>query len=178
MTRPKEDNLIWVGRLVKTQGIKGEGRVLGSGGKIPAFSAGKGVYLEGKDGIRRPFTVDSSRPHKGMAILSFREVRGIEEAEELVGCSIYMAKEDLEPLAPDEFYWYQLQGLQVQTEDGTVLGKLEEVFSTGSNDVFVVRKDGQEILLPATEEVIVQVDLKKGVMVIHPLEGLLPEDDI
>jgi 16S rRNA processing protein RimM len=112
-----------------------------------------------------------------MTILALREVKRIEEAEELVGCSVYVDKADLKPLPPDEFYWYQLQGLRVETEDGKLLGILEEILPTGGNDVFVVRKDGQEILLPATEEVVVRVDLKEKIMVVHLLEGLLPEDD-
>ncbi|MGA2955895.1 MAG: ribosome maturation factor RimM [Thermodesulfobacteriota bacterium] len=169
--------MLWVGRVVKTQGIKGQMRVSSAGGIFLTFSAGNVVYFEQKEGSKRAFTVESSRPHKEMTILALREVKRIEEAEELVGCSVYVDKADLEPLPPGEFYWYQLQGLRVETEDGTRLGILEEILPTGGNDVFVVRKDDQEILLPATEEVVVRVDLKEKIMVVHLLEGLLPEDD-
>jgi 16S rRNA processing protein RimM len=174
---PRENSLLWVGRVVKTQGIKGQMRVSSAGGIFLTFSAGNVVYFEQKEGSKRAFTVESSRPHKEMTILALREVKRIEEAEELVGCSVYVDKADLEPLPPGEFYWYQLQGLRVETEDGTRLGILEEILPTGGNDVFVVRKDDQEILLPATEEVVVRVDLKEKIMVVHLLEGLLPEDD-
>ena len=58
------------------------------------------------------------------------------------------------------------------------MGILEEILPTGSNDVFVVRKDGREVLIPATDEVVVRVDLREKIMVIHPLEGLLSEDDL
>jgi len=174
---PRENSLLWVGRVVKTQGIKGQMRVSSGGGIFLTFSAGNVVYFEQKEGSKRAFTVESSRPHKEMTILALREVKRIEEAEELVGCSVYVDKADLEPLPPGEFYWYQLQGLRVETEDGTRLGILEEILPTGGNDVFVVRKDDQEILLPATEEVVVRVDLKEKIMVVHLLEGLLPEDD-
>ena len=177
MNLPRENSLLWVGRVVKTQGIKGQMRVSSGGGIFLTFSAGNVVYFEQKEGSKRAFTVESSRPHKEMTILALREVKRIEEAEELVGCSVYVDKADLEPLPPGEFYWYQLQGLRVETEDGTRLGILEEILPTGGNDVFVVRKDDQEILLPATEEVVVRVDLKEKIMVVHLLEGLLPEDD-
>lgn len=177
MNLPRENSLLWVGRVVKTQGIKGQMRVSSAGGIFLTFSAGNVVYFEQKEGSKRAFTVESSRPHKEMTILALREVKRIEEAEELVGCSVYVDKADLEPLPPGEFYWYQLQGLRVETEDGTRLGILEEILPTGGNDVFVVRKDDQEILLPATEEVVVRVDLKEKIMVVHLLEGLLPEDD-
>lgn len=177
MNLPRENSLLWVGRVVKTQGIKGQMRVSSAGGNFLTFSAGNMIFFEQKEGSKRAFTVESSRPHKEMTILALREVKRIEEAKELVGCSVYVDKADLKPLPPDEFYWYQLQGLRVETEDGKRLGILEEILPTGGNDVFVVRKEGQEILLPATEEVVVRVDLKEKIMVIHLLEGLLPEDD-
>lgn len=173
-----DDSLIWVGRVVNTQGIKGRVRIFPSEEGATTFSPGKVVYLENRQGVKKCLTVHSSRPHRQFTILSFREVQRVEEAEPLVGCAVYVAKEGLRALPPNEFYWYQLFGLQVKTESGTFLGTLEEIIPTGSNDVFVVRRDGKEILVPATEEVVVKVDLQTKTMVIHPVEGLLPEDDL
>ena len=173
-----EDPLLWVGRLVKTQGIKGEVRVASPGREALAQARGKAIYLEDPGGTRKAFTVAASRPLRELTVLAFQEVQSIEEAQELIGCSVYVNKADLKPLPPDEFYWYQLQGIRVETEDGRWLGILEKVFPTGSNDVFVVCKEGKEILLPATDEVVARVNLQEKIMVIHPLEGLLPEDDL
>lgn len=173
-----EDSLLWVGRLVKTQGIKGEVRVFSPGREALAQSRGKAVYLEDPAGTRKAFTVAASRPLRELTVLAFHEVQSIEEAQKLIGCSVYVNKADLNPLPPDEFYWYQLRGLRVKTEDGRYLGILEEIFPTGSNDVFVVRQEGKEILIPATDEVVARVNLQEKVMIIHPLEGLLPEDDL
>lgn len=173
-----EDPLLQVGRVVKTQGIKGEVRVTSPGKEALAQSRGKMVYLEDREGNRRAFTVEATRPLRELTVLAFRGVKSIEEAQRLVGCSVYVSKENLPPLPPDEFYWYQLRGLRVEAEDGRFLGILEEVFSTGSNDVFVVRKEGKEILIPATDEVVARVNLQEKIMLIHPLEGLLPEDDL
>ena len=168
--------MLCVGRVVKTQGIKGQIKVSSGGGDYSTFSAGNVIYLEHKQEGRRAFTVESSRPYKEMMILSLREVKRIEEAEELVGSSVYVNTADLKPLPPDEFYWYQLRGVRVENEEGMFLGILEEILPTGSNDVFVVRKDEQEILLPATDEVVVRMDVRERVMIVHLLEGLLPED--
>jgi 16S rRNA processing protein RimM len=173
-----EDSLVWVGRIVKTQGIKGEVRVSSPGGGVAAFSPGKTVYLENGQGGKRSLTVHSSRAHGKFIILSFREIKQVQEAAELVGYSVYVPKESLEALPPDEFYDYQLRGLTVKTEGGVLLGILEEIIPTGTNDVFVVRKEGREVLIPATDEVVVRVDLREKTMVIHPLEGLLSEDDL
>jgi 16S rRNA processing protein RimM len=178
VTLAKEDALLWVGKVVKTQGIKGEVRVLTGGENAGTFREGNAVYLEDGQGRRKTLTVQSSRLHRRLTIISFREIKRIEEAEELVGCSVFINKENLQDLPPDEFYWHQLIGLQVRTEEGLDVGTLEEVFSTGSNDVFVVRKKGQEVLIPATDEVVRKIDLDGKTLVIRPLEGLLPEDDL
>ncbi len=167
-----------VGRIVKTQGVKGQVRLASGGGDFRTFSPGQRVWLENPEGEKKALTVGSSRPHGQMIVLSFREVQGMEEAQRLVGSSVYVNPADLEPLPPGEFYWYQLRGLRVETEEGSFLGEIEEILETGSNDVFVVRKGGKEILIPATDEVVVKVDPEKKIMIIHLLEGLLPEDEI
>ncbi len=178
MNPGKEGTLIWVGRVVKTQGIKGHVKVLSSGEGATTFPLGSTAYLKNGKGMKKSLTVASSRPHQQMTILGFREVQRIEEAQELVGCSLYIKPENLPRLSADEFYWYQLQGLEVKTEKGKILGRLEEIVPTGSNDVFVVRKDHEECLIPATDEVVVRVDLEGRTLVIRPMEGLLSEDDL
>ena len=175
-----EDTLVWVGRIVKTQGIKGQVRLFTSGeGGTGSFPKGTVVYLQDPQGTRkRQVTVESSRVRHPFTILGFQEIRRIEEAQEWVGCSAFVIRESLAVLPPDEFYAYQLLGLQVKTEQGDPLGVLEEIIPTGSNDVFAVRKDGREILLPATDEVVLRVDVAKKEMTVRLLEGLLPEDGI
>ena len=175
-----EDTLVWVGRIVKTQGIKGQVRLFASGeGGNVAFPKGTIVYLQDPQGLRkRQVTVESSRVRHPFTILGFQEIRRIEEAQEWVGCSAFVDRESLAALPPDEFYAYQLLGLQVKTEQGAPLGILEEIIPTGSNDVFAVRKEGREILLPATDEVVLRVDVAKKEMIVRLLDGLSPEDDI
>ncbi len=175
-----EDTLLWVGRIVKTQGIKGQVRLFASGeGGTEAFPRGTVVYLKDPQGTRkRQVTVENSRVRHPFTILGFREIQRIEEAQEWVGCSAFIDRGSLAALPPDEFYAYQLLGLQVKTDQGAALGVLEEIIPTGSNDVFVVRKDGKEILLPATDEVVIRVDVAKKEMTVRLLDGLSPEDDI
>ena len=146
-----EDSLLWVGRIVKTQGIKGQVRLFASGeGGGGTFPKGTIVYLKDPKGTReKQVTVKSSRPRHPFTILGFHEIQRIEEAQEWVGCSAFIAKEGLAELPPDEFYAYQLLGLQVKTEQGAPLGILEEIIPTGSNDVFAVRKEGREITMPS-----------------------------
>ncbi len=174
-----EDSLLWVGRIVKTQGLKGKVRLFASGeGGGEPFQPGTIVHLRDRRGAeKKQVTVRSSRIQKSFKILDFEEINRVEEAQELVGCSAFIAKEVLAPLPPDEFYAYQLIGLQVKTDQDVFLGILEEIIPTGSNDVFLVRKEGEEVLLPATDEVVIRVDLEKKEMTVRLLEGLSPEDD-
>ena len=178
MTEGGEDSLLLIGRVVKTQGTRGQIRVLSFAEGTTTFSRGRKVYLKNPRGGMRSFTIDDSRPHRSLAILGLQGVKRVEEAEELVGCSVYVSKESLGALPADEFYWHQLIGLRVKTDGGTLLGTVKSIFPTGSNDVFVVQGGPQEVLIPATDEVVTRVDLKGGVIIIKPLEGLLGENDL
>jgi 16S rRNA processing protein RimM len=173
-----EETLVWIGRVMNTHGRRGQVKVDSREGGKTAFARGKRIYWGGAHEPKRVLTVHSVRFHKEKTVLEFCEVRDIDEAARLIGHSLYIHQEDLEALPPDEFYWHQLHGLRVETEKGTALGTLEGVFSIGSNDVFVVRKAGEEFFIPAIEEIIRKVDLQEKVMIIRPLEGLLPRDDL
>jgi 16S rRNA processing protein RimM len=72
----------------------------------------------------------------------------------------------LPPTESNEFYWYQLIGLEVVDTEGQKLGTLEEIIETGSNDVYVVRRGREEILVPAIEEVVREVDLQRRLMTV------------
>lgn len=175
---PNEESLLLIGRVVKTQGIKGEIRIYSTSGEKSLISPGVVLYLKDKEGQIRSLTVKSLRYHKGIIILAFQEVRGLGEAEKLVGSRVYLTKDILPALAPDEFYWFQLFGLKVFTEKGTYLGIIRGIMPTGSNDVFVVRQDREEYLIPAIAEVVKEVDLRAKIMIIRPMAGLLPKDDL
>ncbi len=96
-----------------------------------------------------------------------------DQAEGLKGGELVIHPEELPELPQGEFYHFQLLGMSVEDEDGHYLGTLEDIFPTGSNDVYVVRSGGEEILLPAIDEVIRQVDPEKKRMVVRILEGLV-----
>lgn len=176
MTAASEDPLLLVGRVLRTQGIKGQVKVSSFGEDTESFSQGRKIYIKTSRGEMRSFLIEASRPQRQWRILGLEGVKRIEEAEELLGGLIYVPKESLKALPEEEFYWYQLLGLQVRTEEGILLGTIKRIFPTGSNDVFVVQGKEREILIPATAEVVLQVDLKEGFMTVRPLEGLLEDD--
>jgi 16S rRNA processing protein RimM len=84
--------------------------------------------------------------------------------------------DSLPELGEGEFYHHQIIGLTVITSEGDVIGKIEEVLETGSNDVYVVRKDNNEYLIPAIKEVVTHIDLEKGQVTIKVMNGLLDQD--
>ncbi|MBI4496084.1 MAG: 16S rRNA processing protein RimM [Deltaproteobacteria bacterium] len=172
------EGLLLIGRVIKPRGLKGQINVIyfGEGGK--AFSPGQVIYIQDLQGGCRPFSIILSRLRRNVVTLALQGMDRIEEAQGLMGRSVYVTKESLESLPPGEYYWYQLLGLTVKTEEGKELGRLEEILPTGSNDVFVIRREGREVLIPAIEEVIVRINLAEGTMVIRPMGGLLPEDDL
>jgi 16S rRNA processing protein RimM len=167
----KAAGILEAGRIVKACGLKGRMKVLS--------------YLESNDilqflkeiAIRRDGKVETFKlKHIGSkGTCFFLEVDGIadmESASALVGSEVLIPEHILEELPEGEYYWHDLIGLDVVTEDGCFIGKIETVFPTGSNDVYVCAGGEREILLPGIADVVREIDMGKGQMVVRLLEGL------
>ena len=108
-----------------------------------------------------------------MVLVKFKGVDSLEEAENLRNFYVEIERKDASPLEEGSYYIADLIGLNVYTDEGEKLGILEDIFNTGSNDVYVVKdNEGKQILLPGIDEVIKQVDLEKGEILVHMLKGL------
>jgi 16S rRNA processing protein RimM len=94
-------------------------------------------------------------------------------ARSLTGLDLCVRRDELPPPPEGDFYWFDLEGLSVFTEDGECLGRVEEFFPTGSNEVLVVRKGSQETLLPFIKDVILAVDEARGILHVRAVPGLL-----
>jgi 16S rRNA processing protein RimM len=113
----------------------------------------------------------STRWHGKALLVSFRDVDTPEAVGRYRNTTVYVRVEELPILPKDEYYHHQLIGLQVVDESGKSLGILEEILVTGANDVYVVRApEGGEILIPAIEDVVLDVSLERGEMRVHPPE--------
>ena len=106
-------------------------------------------------------------------ILRFAEVADRTAAENLVGWELQVPAGEIPELPAGEYYTFELEGLEVVTESGDRLGVLEEVLDLPAHDVYLVREGEREILLPATEEVVKEIDLDQRRMVVHLIEGLV-----
>ncbi len=121
-----------------------------------------------------PVTIASRRPHGDGLLLAFEEFPGLESVNPFRNVPLFVPVEDRPPLPEGEYYQHQLLGMRVVEEDGSLLGTLTEILSTGANDVYVVRsEEGGELLLPATTDVVRQVSVAEKRMVVHLLPGLL-----
>lgn len=127
------------------------------------------VYL-GDD--HSPAVVESHQVRGRKAVLKLAGVDDRVEAEKLQGLLIQVPLDEARPLEEDEYYLYQIVGLEVWTREGEYLGRVAEVLETGSNDVYLVREGTQEILIPALSDVVLDVDLNAGRMEVQLMKGL------
>ncbi len=158
-----------VGRIVGTWGRRGALKVQVLSSFPERFTPGI-TLLVGPD--LQPHAVQEVRWLKGSLLLKLAGVDDLSRAEELVGLELWVPFEARHPLGADEYYLFEILGLQVFAEDGRYLGDVEEVLETPSNDVYVVRGEGREYLLPATKEVVRKIDRERGLMVVRLLPGL------
>lgn len=173
-----EPRFLVIGRVVGAHGLRGELRVEIHTDFPEHFEVLETVYL-GDDsttglgrGEPRHFHLERCRFHKGRAIVKLAGCETRSDAERLRGQWVQIPIEHARPLDEDEYYEYQIVGLEVWTDEGERLGRITEVLYTGSNDVYVVTGPEGEILIPALEDVVLQVDLEAGRIVVSLMEGL------
>ena len=166
-----EKNLINIGKVVATQGNKGEVRIFPLTDFPDRFQNIERIYLVQKE--KEPVTTEIERvwQHKGFVILKLKDYDSISQAEELKGFFIAIPKEERMKLKKDEYYIDEVMGLEVENEEGKRLGKIIDVVRNPGNDVYVVKND-KELWVPAIKEVVKKIDLENKKMVIHIVEGL------
>lgn len=171
----RDDRRVEIGRIVAPCGLKGAVKVLAyEEDCVTVFRKGGRFYLETKGpAAAEPLQVESARTHKRSAVVKFCTIDTIEAVKALVGKRLFIEARDLPRLGPGEYYWYQLIGLEVVTVTGRRLGTLRRIFPTGSNDVYVVADGQREVLVPALRDVIQEVNLLAGTMIVRPMEGLI-----
>ena len=162
-----------IGKITGTHGIRGTMRVFPTTEDPSRFERLKEIIVEIR-GKRETFHIQKVAFHKQFVLLTVKEITDIIVAELYKNGRILIPDAIAIPLGEDEYYNRDLYGLKVVTEEGEELGEITEIFPTGSNDVYVVKKDGKgkELLLPAIKDCIKNVDLENGVMTVKLLEGL------
>ena len=158
-----------MGRALRAHGRDGSLRIRPLSDNPNRFRPGATLTLAGRD---RTIAFYQSLPD-GLALLRFDGMDDAATARGLAGEWVFAPIDPSETLQPGEYYHYQLIGLSVVTDQGEALGDVHEILTTGSNDVYVVRAErGTEILLPAISQVIRNIDLESGTMLVHLIDGL------
>ena len=165
--------LITIGKARKTFGVKGEIKIEPMTDHPERFKDLRRVYLTSPRGEEKACTVTSVRYMNGEPVLLLKGYDTPEKARELNGWLVQVPREEAVPLPEGQYYWFELIGMEVESESGEKLGTIIDIFETGSNDVYVLKAGGKEIYLPATREVIRRIDRTAKRMVIHVTEGLL-----
>jgi len=174
--RTPEPCYLTVGQVLRPHGIRGELRVRIVTDYPERLGQHTHFYLARPDSPEkaRRYPVEKQRFNKKTLLLKLAGYDDRDSAGELRGMLVQIPIEEAVPLEVGEYYHFQLVGVQVETEDGEPLGQVVEVIDTGANDVYVVRGPRGELLLPALDDVILELDLEAKRMVVRPLPGMLP----
>lgn len=170
------DTYYTVGKIVNTHGLRGELKILPTT-DFPEerFQKGSELWIEHPElADRIPVTVEASRLHKTTYLLKLKQFDHIQDVEKFKGGLLKVSSQYLQPLPPDEFYYHEIIGCRVMTEEGEELGVIEEILSPGANDVWVVKRPkGKPVLIPYIDDVVKQVDVNEKLVTIHLMEGLI-----
>ena len=162
-----------IGQIVNTFGIKGMVKVKPFTDDIRRFDELKTVYVE-KNGNQTEYEIEEVKYHKDMVLIKFKGIDKVEQAEMLRNSYLTVSRDSVEKLEEGRYYIVDLLGLEVYTDEQILLGTLEDIFNTGSNDIYVVKdKQGKQILLPAIQDVIKQIDIENKKIIVHLLPGLI-----
>jgi len=165
--------MLRVGRISGAHGLKGALRFRPDNPHSDTLEQVKRVFLE-RDGASREFRLTAITPLNATTQrITLEGIADINAAESLKGAVVMVATEDVPAAKPGEFYYYEAIGCEVFLTDGTRLGAIEEVFSNGAQDIWVVRDGEREVLVPVIEDVVKMMDLPGRRVTIDPIPGLL-----
>jgi 16S rRNA processing protein RimM len=165
-----------VGKIVNTHGLLGEVRVISST-DFPEkrFKVGNTLYLF-MDTEKKPLPliIRSHRNHKNFNLLTFENYYNVGQVEVFKNGVLKVKEAQLGKLDEGEFYFHEIIGCSVFTDEGMEVGEIIEVLTPGANDVWVIKKAGsKDILIPYIEQIVKEVDISAKKVIITPMEGLL-----
>ncbi len=169
------DELLQVGIITSTHGVRGEVKVYPTTDDARRFKRLKEVILDtGKEKLT--MEVEGVKFFKQMVILKFKGIDTLNDVEGYRQKSLYVTRANAVRLSKDEYFVADLIGINVFDEENNQLGTLEDVLSTGANDVYEIKLlNGKELLLPAIKQCILKVDVEQSYMQVHVLDGLMEE---
>ena len=161
-----------IGQIVNTFGIKGMVKVKPFTDDITRFDRLKNIYIEIHKN-RKIYEIEEIKYHKNMVLIKLKGIDKVEDAELLRNAYLKVDRKDEPELEEGTYYIVDLLGLDVYSDDGKFLGNVDDIYNTGSNDIYVVKNEmGKTLLLPAISEVIKEINLENKKITVHLLKGL------
>ena len=162
-----------IGQIVNTFGIKGEVKVNPFTSDITKFENLKDIFVEKKKELKL-FEIENVKYHKNVVILKLKGIDTIEQADSLRNCYLKIDRKDEPKLPEGTYYIADLIGLEVYSDQGILLGKVEDIYNHGSSDIYEIKDEkGQKILIPAIKDVLKQIDLENEKIIVHLIDGLI-----
>lgn len=163
-----------IGQIVNTFGIKGMVKVKPfTENTKKRYDNLKKVYIKNKN-ERKEYEIEEVKYYKEMVLIKFKGIETIEEAEKFRNSYLLINREDEEPLEEGTYYIVDMLGLEVYTDENERLGILDDIFNSGSSDIYVVKNElGKQILLPAIKDVIKNIDMENRKITVHLIKGLI-----
>ena len=162
-----------IGQIVNTFGIKGFVKANPWVNDITRFEKLKKIYIKIRN-EHKEIEIEEVKYHKNQVLLKFKGVENVEQAEMLRNAILEIDRKDAIPLEEGEYFIADLLESEVYTDEGEKLGILEDIFNTGSNDIYVVKNElGKSILLPRIKDVFKEIDVENKKIIVHLIEGLI-----
>ena len=162
-----------IGQIVNTFGIKGMVKVNPFTDDISQFEEMETILVD-KKGSLLEMQIEEVKYSKNQVLLKLKGIDTVEEAEKYRNCYLKLPREKARKLPKNTYFIADLIGLEVYTEEGKLLGKVDDIYNTGASDIYVIKDElGKQILLPAIKDVIKQIDLEQEKIVVHLLDGLV-----
>ena len=171
----KPHDLLEVGVVIGIHGLRGDLKIRPLPTGDLALPGARKVFLKDSKGLLVQHEAVRSSQHKQNILLRLSGLENLYAVEPLVGASVWMAKEDLPELDDEHYYWSDLDGLEVIDQQQGVLGRVVGMFATPAHDILEVEGSAGEILIPAIEPFLVQIDRDKGQLLVNLPEGLIPD---
>ncbi|MEX0602200.1 MAG: ribosome maturation factor RimM [Bacteroidota bacterium] len=174
-TAPLTSDLIAVGRILSSVGIRGEVKVEPLTDDPLRFDRLTTILIGRNEGEAEPRHIESVRYHKGNVVLKLHETETRTASDQLRGWFLYVAETEAVRPERGSYFIHEIVGMKAETEDGVPIGTVTDVRQFPAQDLWVVTSGTREILIPAVKEFIRSVDRTKRVIIVRPIEGMMPE---
>jgi 16S rRNA processing protein RimM len=167
--------MVMIGEILRSHGVRGVVKIRATTDDPARFFLLKKVLLERNTASLGEFAIERVQPRPKDVLVKFYGIDDYDQAEKLRGAAVMIPRQECLPKGEGEFYQFEIVGLPVYTTAGTHLGEVAEIYALPANDVWVIRKEGQEALIPAIKPVVQTVDLINQRIVVAPIPGLLDD---